>query len=83
MKDKKARLTDVFTPSWVGWILAGVIFVLFTINPHLLDSVFEFMDKGIEYRAAIGIIALLISTPFYLKLKKKLRKYEEDKWDEK
>jgi hypothetical protein len=83
MKDKKGRLIDVFMPTPVGWILTGALFLLFLINPHFFDRIFDLMDKGIEYRIAIAILALLISTPFYLRLKKKLHKYEEDKWDEK
>ncbi len=83
MKEKKARLIDVFMPTPIGWIVTGTLFLIFLINPHFLDRIFEVMNKGIEYRAAIAIIALLISTPYYLKLKKKLRKYQEDKWDDK
>jgi hypothetical protein len=83
MKNKKARLIDVFMPPPVGWVMAGALFLLFLIYPHFLDRIFDFMDKGIGYRAAIAIIALLISIPYYLKLKKRLHKYEEDKWDDK
>jgi hypothetical protein len=83
MKDKKTRLIDVFMPTTVGWVLTGVLFLFFLINPHIFDPIFDLMDKGIGYRAAIAIIALLISTPYYLNLKKKLRKYQEDRWDDK
>lgn len=70
-------------PTPIGWIVTGAIFLIFLINPHFMDRIFNLIDKGIGYRAAIAIIALLISTPYYLKLKKKLRKYQEDKWDDK
>lgn len=85
MIHKKQGLIGIFLPTPFGWIVVGALFTFFLVSPpRFFDRIFDFMDKGAEYPAVTSIIALLICTPYYLKLKKKLRKYEEeDKWDDK
>lgn len=86
MNKKKQRLIDIFMPTTpLGWIATGVIFIGLFASPvdRLFDLLQELMDKNIGYRFAIVIVAFFISAPFYLRLRKKLRKYEEDKWDDK
>ena len=84
MNKKKQRLIDVFMPTPIGWIVTGAIFIFLWINPcHIIDRVFELAEKNTAYGIAFNIAALALSIPFYLRLRKKLHKYEEDKWDDK
>ncbi len=80
----KQRLIDVFMPTPIGWIVTGAIFIFLWINPcHIIDRVFELAEKNTAYGIAFNIAALALSIPFYLRLRKKLHKYEEDNWDDK
>ena len=84
MKEKKNRLIHVFMPTPIGWLVVAAIFVFLWINPyHIIDRVFELAEKKTAYGIAFNIVALALSIPYYLRLRKKLHKYEEDKWDDK
>jgi hypothetical protein len=43
----------------------------------------ETKNKNMGYRLFFGAIGLMIGLTWYLKIRKNLRKYEEDQWDEK
>jgi len=84
MNKKKQRLIDVSMPTPIGWLVIGAILVFLWINPfHVIDRVFALAEKDTVYGIAINIAALAVSIPYYLRMRRKLHKYEEDKWDDK
>ena len=84
MNNKKQKLIDVFMPTPIGWLVIGAIFIFLWINPyHIIDRVFDLTEKNTAYGIAFNITALAVSIPYYLRVRKKLHKYQEDKWDDK
>ena len=83
MKERRQGLIDVFQPTPVGWIVIGVIILFLLVNPyHIIDRVFDLANKGVGYSIAINIVVIITCLPYYLRLRKKLRKYEDSKWDQ-
>lgn len=85
MKSNKTRLIDAFIPEPIDVVITFAVFTALLITGYfgLLNRIFALMDENILFRIPIVLIALLIGAPGWLRLKKKLRKYQDDKWDDK
>ena len=68
----------IWLPTPADWVIIWPVVLLFIVNPfHLLDRM---MDS--EYLWIYNFVGFVIFLPYYLRLKKRIRKYEEDKWDQ-
>jgi len=84
MKEKKQLLIYALMPTPIEWFAIVVIFLFLQMNPyHIVDRVFALAEKDSVYGIVINIAAFLACVPYYLRVRKKLRKYQEDKWDDK
>ena len=73
----------VCMPTLADWIVIGPVCLLFLINPyHVMDHILELAQKDKSYGLAINILLFVICLPYYIRLKKRLRKYQENTWDQ-
>jgi hypothetical protein len=73
----------VWMPTLADWIVIGPVCLLFLINPyHVMDRILDQAQKNTSYGLVINIFLFLICLPYYLRLRKRLRKYQEDTWDQ-
>ena len=78
MNNKKQSLLRVCLPTPVDWLIIAPIFFLFLVNPfHFLERM---MDS--KYLWIYNILGFLIFLPYYRRLKIRINKYQENKWDQ-